>query len=120
VKLVIAIIRPYHLDLLQSALNRQGIDVTSVSEVLSGSTDPGYTLIYRDRQITARRPKCRVEFLVDDRSADSVVETVRSATKAGCPDNVSDAKVMVLQLQETEAGRAQSITRLNGKHLVNC
>jgi nitrogen regulatory protein PII len=119
-RLVIAIIRPYHVEILQQALNRQGIDIASVSEVLSGSVDPGYTLIYRDRQVMTRRPKCRVEFLVEERQTASAVEIVRSTTAAGCPGNVSDAKVMILQLEEAGAERRDQVpARINGngKHV---
>jgi nitrogen regulatory protein P-II 1 len=119
-RLVIAIIRPYHVEALQQALNRQAIDITTVSEVLSGSADPGYTLIYRDRQIITRRPKCRVEFLVEERQTASAAEIVRSATTAGCPGNVSDAKIMILQLEEPGAERRDAgQTRINGngKHV---
>ena len=77
-KLIIAIIRPYHLEILQPALQRQNVFVTSVSEVLSGSHDEGYKLIYRERVINARRPRLRVEMMVDDYQADDVVEAIRA------------------------------------------
>jgi nitrogen regulatory protein PII len=45
-------------------------------------------------------PKCRVELIVNHSQADEVVATIRAVTSAGCPGQVSDAKVMVMQLEE--------------------
>jgi nitrogen regulatory protein PII len=118
-KLIIAIIRPYHLEILQPALQRQNVFVTSVSEVISGSHDEGYLLIYRERVINARRPRLRVEMMVDDYQAEDVVEAIRAATVAGCPGNVSDAKIMVLQMEDPKpAPREPVVKRLNGKQLA--
>jgi len=99
-KLIIAIIRPYHLELLQSALQRQTLSLTSISEVLGGNPEAGYELIYRGRVVNARRPKCRIELMVEDYQADDAVAIIRAHTTAGCPGNVSDARIMMLQLEE--------------------
>jgi nitrogen regulatory protein P-II 1 len=100
-KLIIAIIRPYHLDSLQLALQPHNVFLTSVSEVIGGGRDQGHTLVYRDRVINVRAPKYRVELMVDAGQADKVVEAIRAATVAGCPGQVSDAKIMIMQLEET-------------------
>ena len=102
-KLIIAIIRPYHLEALQGALEKQSVFVTSVSEVIGGGREPGHTLIYRDRVVNVRGPKYRVELMVESWQAEAVVDAIRKATVAGCPGKVSDAKIMVMQLEEQMA-----------------
>jgi nitrogen regulatory protein PII len=113
-KLIIGIIRPYHLELLQAALEREGVSLTSVSEVLAGGEGDGYTLIYRERQVKVRKPKYRVEILVDDFQVEEIAAAIRSATASGCPGNVSDAKVMILQLAEAAPARREPAVRVNG------
>jgi nitrogen regulatory protein PII len=114
-RLIVAIIRPYHLELVESALKREDVPLTSVSEVLAGSAADGYTLIYRDREMKVCKPKYRVEFIVDDFQVNAAVEAVRAATVAGCPGNVSDAKIMVLHLEESapvrQSAGLQSVAR---------
>ena len=99
-KLIVAIIREYHLQAVQSELERCHWNLTSVSHVLGGSRDLGYTLIYRDREIKVSRPKLRLEVVVDDFEIEPAVEAIRATTVAGCPGNVSDAKIMVMTLEE--------------------
>src|SRR5262245_44430800 len=118
-KLIIAIIRPYHLELVQPALQRQNLSLTSVSEVLSGGEDESYPLIYRERVVKVRRPKYRMDLLAVDYQAEDAVEIMRAETTAGCPGKVSDAKIMVLQLDEVPAPkRKPAPARLNGKHAL--
>jgi nitrogen regulatory protein PII len=100
-KLIIAIIRPYHLDSLQLALEPHNVFITSITEVLGGNRAPGHTVVYRDRVVNVRAPKYRVELMVDAGKADKVVEAIHAATVAGCPGQVSDAKIMVVPLEET-------------------
>ena len=106
-KLILAIIRPYHLETVQAALESHGVSLTSVSEIVAGRREPGYTLIYQGREMTVRKPKYRVEMIVDDFQANGAVEAIRNATVAGCPDHVSDAKIMVMQMEDVAAPRCR-------------
>lgn len=115
-KLIIAIIRPYHLETVQAAVEKHDVFLTSVSEVLGGSKDPGHTLIYRDRVVNVRKPKYRVELIVDGYQADQVVDAIRAATTAGCPGQVSDAKIMVMQLEECTPTRGREASALGSRN----
>ncbi len=106
-KLIISIIRPYHLEFVQKALEAKGVFLTTVSEVLGGGREPGYKLIYRDREIIVRKPKCRIEVMVEDWAAPEIVDLIRASTVAGCPGNVSDAKIMVLQMEDLTPVRSR-------------
>lgn len=118
-KLIIAIIRPYHLELLQPALQRHDLSLTSVSEVLGGGQDDGYQLIYRERTVNVRRPRFRIELVVDDYEADDAVELIRTLTTAGCPGGLSDAKIMVLQLEDPAPVQRQTAhSRVNSKQVL--
>ncbi|HZZ81306.1 MAG TPA: P-II family nitrogen regulator [Gemmataceae bacterium] len=97
-KLIIAIIRTYHLEAVQAAVERQNVTLTCVSEVLGGGRESESTLIYRDRVINVRKPKYRLEMIVDDYHSDEVVDVIRNATRSGCPGEVSDARIMVMQV----------------------
>jgi nitrogen regulatory protein PII len=81
-------------------LEPHNVFITSISEVIGGGREQGHTLVYRDRVINVRAPKYRVELMVDASQVDKVVEAIRAATVAGCPGQVSDAKIMVMQLDE--------------------
>ena len=98
VKLIVAIIRTYHLESVQAAVERLNVTLTCVSEVLGGGREAESTLIYRDRVINVRKPKYRVEMIVDEFQADAVVEAIRNVTRSGCPNDVSDARVMVMHV----------------------
>ena len=106
-KLIVAVIREYHLEFVQPKLERHGWALTSVSQVLGASGDPGYTLIYREREIKVSRPKLRLELIVDDFEVEAAVEAIRAATSVGCPGNVSDAKIMVMTLEDFGAPRTR-------------
>jgi nitrogen regulatory protein PII len=118
-KLIIAVIRPYHLETLQKTLEAEGVFVTCVSEVVGGGREPGYKLIYREREVVVRRPKFRVELMVEEWAALEIVDLIRASTVAGCPGNVSDAKIMVLQLEDAAPVQMRPApTRLNGTHAL--
>src|SRR5262245_39245645 len=102
-KLIVAVIRHYHLEFVQPALDRHGWHLTSVSQVLGGAVEDSYTLIYREREIRVARPKLRVELLVDEWDVAAAIDVLREATAAGCPNHVSDARIMVLTMEDASA-----------------
>jgi len=42
-KLIISIIRPYHLEFVQKELEKEDVVLTSISEVVTGAREPGYS-----------------------------------------------------------------------------
>jgi nitrogen regulatory protein P-II 1 len=93
VKLVTAIVKPFKLDDVKSALETLGVLGLTVSEVRGYGRQKGHTEVYRGAEYTVDLvPKVRVEILVDDLDADKVVETVMEAARTG---KIGDGKVWV-------------------------
>jgi nitrogen regulatory protein P-II 1 len=93
VKLVTAIVKPFKLDDVKSALETLGVLGLTVSEVRGYGRQKGHTEVYRGAEYTVDLvPKVRIEVLVDDLDADKVVDTVLEAARTG---KIGDGKVWV-------------------------
>ena len=90
-RLVTAIIKPFKLDDVKSALETFGVHGLTVSEVNGYGRQKGHTEVYRGAEYTVDLvPKVRVEVLVDDADATDVVEVVVKAAQTG---RIGDGKV---------------------------
>ena len=90
-KLVTAIIKPFKLDDVKSALESYGIMGMTVSEASGYGRQRGHTEVYRGAEYTVDLvPKVRLEVLVEDSDADSVVDVVVKAAQTG---RIGDGKV---------------------------
>ena len=96
-KLVTAIVKPFKLDDVKSALETLGVLGLTVSEVRGYGRQKGHTEVYRGAEYTVDLvPKVRVEILVDDLDADKVVDTVVEAARTG---KIGDGKVWVTPIE---------------------
>ena len=96
-KLVTAIVKPFKLDDVKSALETLGVLGLTVSEVRGYGRQKGHTEVYRGAEYTVDLvPKVRVEILVDDLDADKVVETVVESARTG---KIGDGKVWVTPVE---------------------
>ena len=96
-RLVTAIVKPFKLEDVKSALETLGVLGLTVSEVRGYGRQKGHTEVYRGAEYTVDLvPKVRVEILVDDLDADKVVETVVEAARTG---KIGDGKVWVTQVE---------------------
>ena len=92
-RLVTAIVKPFKVEDVKSALETLGVLGLTVSEVRGYGRQKGHTEVYRGAEYTVDLvPKVRVEILVDDLDADKVVETVVEAARTG---KIGDGKVWV-------------------------
>ena len=92
-KQVTAIIKPFKLDDVKSALEMLGIQGLTVSEVQGFGRQRGHTEVYRGAEYTVDLvPKVRIDVLVDDVDADKVVDSVVEAARTG---KIGDGKVWV-------------------------
>ena len=90
-KLVTAIIKPFKLDDVKSALEAYGIMGMTVSEASGYGRQRGHTEVYRGAEYTVDLvPKVRLEVLVEDHDADAVVDVVVKAAQTG---RIGDGKV---------------------------
>jgi len=92
-KLVTAIVKPFKVEDVKSALETLGVLGLTISEVRGYGRQKGHTEVYRGAEYTVDLvPKVRIEVLVDDLDADKVVDTVVDAARTG---KIGDGKVWV-------------------------
>jgi len=92
-KLITAIIKPFKLEDVKSALEGRGVHGLTVSEVSGFGRQKGHTEVYRGAEYTVDLvPKVRIEIVVEDDSADGLVEVIVSAAQTG---KIGDGKVWV-------------------------
>ncbi|MBX7122478.1 MAG: P-II family nitrogen regulator [Opitutaceae bacterium] len=97
-KLIIAIIKPFKLEEVKTALSEIGIEGMTVSEVKGFGRQKGHTEIYRGSEYTVDfLPKVKIEIVVTDDVADKAVNTIVKAAKTG---KIGDGKVFVVALEE--------------------
>ncbi len=90
-KLITAIIKPFTIDDVKSALEQLGVLGMTVSEVQGYGRQKGHTEVYRGAEYSVDFvPKVRVEVVVDDGVADSVIDAVVEAARTG---KIGDGKV---------------------------
>ena len=97
-KLVTAIIKPFKLEDVKSALEAYGVAGLTVSEVQGYGRQKGHTEVYRGAEYRVDFvPKIRVEIVVDDSDADGVVAVVVKAANTG---QIGDGKVWVTPVDQ--------------------
>jgi len=98
VKLVTAVVKPFKLEDVKSALATLGLNGLTVSEVQGYGRQKGHTEVYRGAEYTVDFvPKVRVEVLVDGVDVDRVVDTLVEAARTG---KIGDGKVWVTEVDE--------------------
>jgi nitrogen regulatory protein P-II 1 len=91
VKLITAIIKPHQLDEVKEALEAYGISGMTVSEASGYGRQRGHSEVYRGAEYTVDFvPKVRLEVLVDDLDAGSVIDVVLKAAQTG---RIGDGKI---------------------------
>jgi nitrogen regulatory protein P-II 1 len=90
-KLVTAIIKPFKLEDVKTALEAYGIQGITVSEASGYGRQKGHTEVYRGAEYTVDLvPKIRVEVVVDADDASAVVEVIAKTAQTG---RIGDGKV---------------------------
>ncbi|MEI8057991.1 MAG: P-II family nitrogen regulator [Actinomycetes bacterium] len=93
-RLVTAIIKPFKLDDVKSALEAYGVQGMTVSEASGYGRQRGHTEVYRGAEYTVDLvPKVRLEVLVEDHDADAVVDVIVKSAHTG---RIGDGKVWVV------------------------
>ena len=96
-KLVKAIIKPFKLEDVKSALSEVGIEGMTVTEVKGFGRQKGHTEIYRGSEYTVDfLPKVMIEVVVDDAIADNTAKAIVEAAKTG---KIGDGKVFVIPVE---------------------
>ena len=90
-KLVVAIIKPFKLDDVKTAVQEFGVHGLTITEVQGFGRQRGHTEVYRGAEYTIDFvPKVKLEILVDDGEATGVAEKIMEAARTG---KIGDGKV---------------------------
>ncbi|MEU3775600.1 P-II family nitrogen regulator [Streptomyces sp. NPDC046876] len=90
-KLITAIVKPHRLDEIKDALQRYGVQGLTVSEASGYGRQRGHTEVYRGAEYTVDLvPKIRIEVVVEDDDAESVMEILVQGARTG---KIGDGKV---------------------------
>ena len=94
--LITAIIKPFKLDDVRTALSEIGIQGMTVTEVKGFGRQKGHTELYRGAEyVVDFLPKIKLEVAVDDSRLDEVIETITAAARTG---KIGDGKIFVAAL----------------------
>jgi nitrogen regulatory protein P-II 1 len=97
-KKVEAIIKPFKLDEVKSALSAVGVQGMTVTEVRGFGRQKGHKEVYRGAEYVVELvPKIKIEVVVPDQTMTRVVETIASAAKTG---KIGDGKIFVVAIEE--------------------
>jgi nitrogen regulatory protein P-II 1 len=99
VKLITAIVKPFKLDDVKTALKEIGVSGMTVSEAQGFGRQAGHTEVYRGAEYTVDFvPKVRIEVLAAETDADGVVEAIVNAARTG---KIGDGKIWVSDIVRT-------------------
>ncbi len=97
-KLITAVVKPFVLDAVKQALEADGVQGMTVSEVQGFGRQRGHTEVYRGAEYTVSFvPKVRVEVLADDADVRRIVDAIVGAAASG---SIGDGKVWVTPVED--------------------
>jgi nitrogen regulatory protein P-II 1 len=97
-KKIEAIIKPFKLDEVKSALTKIGVQGMTVTEVKGFGRQKGHTEVYRGAEYKIDfLPKAKIEMIVTDEMVAQVIETIERAAKTG---KIGDGKIFVSPIEE--------------------
>jgi nitrogen regulatory protein P-II 1 len=97
-KKIEAVVKPFKLEDVKSALNALGIAGMTVAEVKGFGRQKGHTEIYRGSEyVVDFLPKIKIEVVLADSLVASAVEAIVKAAKTG---KIGDGKIFVSPIQD--------------------
>ena len=97
-KKIEAIIKPFKLDEVKTALHEVGVTGMTVSEVRGFGRQKGHTEVYRGAEyVIDFLPKVKIEVVVEDSLVDNVVEAIENAARTG---RIGDGKIFVFDVEQ--------------------
>ncbi len=97
-KLITAIIKPFKLDEVKTALRDAGVVGMTVSEVRGFGRQGGHTETYRGTEYQIDFvPKVRLEAVVDDDDVHRVIDLITESARSG---KIGDGKIWVTHVEE--------------------
>ncbi len=96
-KKIVAIIKPFKLDDVKSAVHDLGVQGLTVTEVRGFGRQKGHTELYRGAEyVVDFLPKLKLEIVVSDDQADRVVDAIVSVAST---NKIGDGKIFVLPVE---------------------
>ena len=96
-RLITAVVKPFKLDDVREALEAAGVKGLTVTDVQGFGRQRGHTEVYRGAEYqVAFVPKVRLEILVDDVDAETILETIVTAART---DKIGDGKIWVTPVE---------------------
>ena len=97
-KLITAIVKPFKLDDVKTALQACGVEGMTVSEASGFGRQRGHTEVYRGAEyVVDLVPKVRIEILADDEQVEVIVDAIVKAAQTG---KIGDGKIWVSQVDQ--------------------
>ncbi len=97
-KMVTAIIKPFKLDDVRTALSDVGVRGVTVTEVQGFGRQKGHTELYRGAEyVVDFLPKIKIEIALTDDQVEPVVEAIRQAANS---QKIGDGKIFVSTLDQ--------------------
>jgi nitrogen regulatory protein PII len=97
-KLIVAIIKPFKLEEVKSALQAIGVEGMTMTEVKGFGRQKGHTEIYRGSEYAVEfLPKIKLEIAVVPEKVAAVVSTISKTAKTG---KIGDGKIFVSEITE--------------------
>ena len=95
-KLITAIIKPFKLEDVKSALKEAGVQGMTVTEVQGFGRQSGHTEVYRGAEYTVDFvPKVRIEVVAEVFEAEKVAQTIVDTARTG---KIGDGKVWITEV----------------------
>ena len=97
-KLVSAIIKPFKLEEVRTALDEIGVSGMTISEVKGFGRQKGHTELYRGAEyVIDFLPKIKIEIAITDDILDKVTEAIATAASSG---KIGDGKIFISPLEQ--------------------
>jgi nitrogen regulatory protein P-II 1 len=97
-KRIEAIIKPFKLDEVKTALTKIGVQGMTVSEVKGFGRQKGHTESYRGTEYAIDfLPKSKIELIIPDELVNQVMEAIERAAKTG---KIGDGKIFMSPVEE--------------------
>ncbi|GGX55316.1 P-II family nitrogen regulator [Streptomyces fructofermentans] len=96
-RLITAIVKPHRFDEVKAVLQEMGVNGLTATEAGGYGRQHGHTEVYRGAEYRVDLvPKIRVEVVVEDADAESVIEAVVRAARTG---KIGDGKVWAVPVE---------------------
>ena len=97
-KKIEAIIKPFKLEEVKSALGEAGVQGMTVTEVKGFGRQKGHTETYRGSEYTVEfLPKIKVEIVVPDSLAETAIKAIVQSARSG---TIGDGKIFLLPVEQ--------------------